>query len=363
MTRKVTAMEARSIKTAVQVTVAAATMAVGLATQASAATTVAGTRYEVVFDGTASEDITQPGEGVSEHQAGTWKLHTEYPAGDLLWLPKAPLPHRFSDGFHVNGGDEMTGSGVDEANITDVKTDSSDPSDNYTCNITQVSDNGGQFGGATLAFVDAGGNLVVETDFRGFTNFPGSRQFTVPAPEGYSCSSTGGPLQISYPPDLTSGTSDVDFDANIPPASVGSGSFTLPVTDISTVNDDPYWAANGYVGPNFHITGKFTFKKRCDGTVTYTDHAEGKCGAAAGKLNTKIKKTTVDKRKKKVTIKFTGTGGSPLNFECKLDKKNWKKCKSPKTFSHLKRGKHTVQVRAKSGSKRDSSPAKKKFKV
>lgn len=50
-------------------------------------------------------------------------------------------------------------------------------------------------------------------------------------------------------------------------------------------------------------------------------------------------------------------------FECKLDRKQFKPCKSPKTYKKLKPGKHVFKVRALKGKNVDPTPAKRKFKV
>jgi CSLREA domain-containing protein len=50
-------------------------------------------------------------------------------------------------------------------------------------------------------------------------------------------------------------------------------------------------------------------------------------------------------------------------FECKLDRKPFKPCKSPKTYKKLKPGKHVFKVRAVKGKNVDQTPAKRKFKV
>ncbi|HEX5375648.1 MAG TPA: CSLREA domain-containing protein [Solirubrobacterales bacterium] len=50
-------------------------------------------------------------------------------------------------------------------------------------------------------------------------------------------------------------------------------------------------------------------------------------------------------------------------FECKLDKKKFKPCKSPKTYKKLKPGKHVFKVRAVKGGVADPTPAKRKFKI
>ena len=51
-------------------------------------------------------------------------------------------------------------------------------------------------------------------------------------------------------------------------------------------------------------------------------------------------------------------------FQCKLDRKPFKKCRSPKKYKGLKPGKHVFKVRAiDAAGNTDSSPAVKKFKV
>ena len=50
-------------------------------------------------------------------------------------------------------------------------------------------------------------------------------------------------------------------------------------------------------------------------------------------------------------------------FECKLDRKKFKPCKSPKTYKKLKPGKHVFKVRAVKGKQVDPTPAKRRFKV
>ncbi|MGN6275152.1 MAG: hypothetical protein ACTHNP_04365 [Solirubrobacterales bacterium] len=61
-------------------------------------------------------------------------------------------------------------------------------------------------------------------------------------------------------------------------------------------------------------------------------------------------------------FKFTSTEAGST-FECKLDRKPFKKCSSPKTYKKLKPGKHVFQVRASKGGKADPTPAKRKFTV
>ena len=67
--------------------------------------------------------------------------------------------------------------------------------------------------------------------------------------------------------------------------------------------------------------------------------------------------------KSKVKFKFTSSE-SASTFECKLDKKKFKPCTSPRTVKNLDEGKHRFKVRAiDAAGNVDPSPAKDKFKV
>ena len=69
------------------------------------------------------------------------------------------------------------------------------------------------------------------------------------------------------------------------------------------------------------------------------------------------KKTTKGKAK----FKFkSDTAGA--KFQCKLDKGRFKRCGSPKTYRHIKRGKHKFKVRAIADGKTDPTPATYKWK-
>jgi hypothetical protein len=77
-------------------------------------------------------------------------------------------------------------------------------------------------------------------------------------------------------------------------------------------------------------------------------------------LTSKPKAKTKDKTP---TFKFTASPSS-ATFECSLDSKPFKSCRSPLTASSLKPGKHSFKVRAVSaGGLRDPSPAAASFKV
>ncbi len=77
--------------------------------------------------------------------------------------------------------------------------------------------------------------------------------------------------------------------------------------------------------------------------------------------NTKLKSATI--KKDKATFKFS-SNEQGSTFLCKLDKKKFAKCKSPKTYKNLKAGKHKFQVKAvDQQGKSDASPAVKKFTI
>ena len=64
------------------------------------------------------------------------------------------------------------------------------------------------------------------------------------------------------------------------------------------------------------------------------------------------------------TAKFKFTSSlKGSKFECKLDRKKFRLCKSPKTYRKLKPGKHVFKVRAVKGKTVDPTPAKRKFRV
>jgi hypothetical protein len=68
-----------------------------------------------------------------------------------------------------------------------------------------------------------------------------------------------------------------------------------------------------------------------------------------------------------VTIRFKGIGGSgALHFMCRLGTRGakFKPCASPRTYTHLPRGKHTVSVKAvDSAGQPDPTPATLHFKI
>ena len=73
---------------------------------------------------------------------------------------------------------------------------------------------------------------------------------------------------------------------------------------------------------------------------------------------------TVKKRTAKVSFDSPPVANMTVTYQCKLDGKPYKSCTDPVKYKKLKKGNHTVSVRAvdQDGHK-DSTPAKQAFKV
>lgn len=113
----------------------------------------------------------------------------------------------------------------------------------------------------------------------------------------------------------------------------------------ATTTADPSSGGNGGGGGNAGGGGKGTTKDKTPPQTTI--RKAPKKGAKAG------------------TVKFKFTSSEPgSTFQCKLDKRPFKPCKSPKKYKGLKPGKHVFKVWAidKAGNV-DPTPAKKKFKL
>ena len=102
----------------------------------------------------------------------------------------------------------------------------------------------------------------------------------------------------------------------------------------------------------------------------FGDESQDQCPTEASKQGDRTApETTITKgapkKTKKHTVKFKFKSSEPgSSFECKLDKKKFKPCKSPKKLKRLKKGKHKFKVRAiDPAGNTDPSPAKDKFKV
>jgi hypothetical protein len=79
--------------------------------------------------------------------------------------------------------------------------------------------------------------------------------------------------------------------------------------------------------------------------------------------STSLRSGTIDQAKRKATFRF-GSGEKGAKFLCKLDRKKYKPCTSPKTYKKLKRGKHVFRVKARDRAGNvDRTPIVRKFKI
>jgi hypothetical protein len=82
--------------------------------------------------------------------------------------------------------------------------------------------------------------------------------------------------------------------------------------------------------------------------------------------NTRIAKASISSAKRRATFRFKAVGKA-TRFQCELKrghkKAKFKRCRSPKTYKHLKTGKYTFEVRAIGRAGTDRSPAKRAFRI
>jgi hypothetical protein len=83
-------------------------------------------------------------------------------------------------------------------------------------------------------------------------------------------------------------------------------------------------------------------------------------------LDTVLTKAAIDSRHRKATFRFTASGKA-TGFQCKLRRAHgharFKRCRSPRTYEHLKPGLYTFKVRARGPGGTDPTPAKKWFRI
>lgn len=84
-----------------------------------------------------------------------------------------------------------------------------------------------------------------------------------------------------------------------------------------------------------------------------------------GLPETRLLKVVIARVKRTATFTFSGLAGSqPLGFECKIDRRPFEPCGSPKTYRKLSPGRHTFRARARDSlGQIDQSPILKRFRV
>jgi hypothetical protein len=129
-----------------------------------------------------------------------------------------------------------------------------------------------------------------------------------------------------------------------------------------------------------NISKTLKLTKVCSGTVTVTNGiVGGACGSAPpppppppqAPSHLRISKTKISSSKHTASFSFTATGAT--SYQCalaakpkkghKAPKLSFKSCKSPKSYSHLKKGKYEFEVRGENATGTDPHPASKSFKI
>ncbi len=193
----------------------------------------------------------------------------------------------------------------------------------------------------------------------------------------YTRVTLGPTANCAAPASNTSGNSTVLLSGTIAPAGVagfgkklailGVDALPLPLDDFTALlKRSSYFKAKCSATP-WKVRGTFAYSGT--GQAADTSNATQTCEVAqgSGPPTTKITKAKIKSRRKKATFKFTA-GGQATGFECQLTRKHhrapdFKQCRSPKVYKHLKRGNYTFKVRAVGPGGTDQTPARKSFKI
>jgi lysophospholipase L1-like esterase len=103
--------------------------------------------------------------------------------------------------------------------------------------------------------------------------------------------------------------------------------------------------------------------KMAEETLKVLAEDEGENSQPAGPPQTRIVKVRIKGKKRKATFRFRSSEPSST-FRCRLDRRAFRNCKNPKTYKHLKPGKHVFRVAAIDENGRvDPSPAVLRFRI
>lgn len=151
--------------------------------------------------------------------------------------------------------------------------------------------------------------------------------------------------------------------ATVNAAQLASMSFSSDGSTLAWAQDDGIYEANVSDPGNCAAVTGSVHEVVPGGYMPFLGAAS--LSAAAGAPNTSITGLAVSARRHTATLRFTGSGGTGrLSFQCRLDRGAWKSCRSPFTARHVKKGSHTLAVRARDGAGHvDASPAARHFRV
>ena len=129
------------------------------------------------------------------------------------------------------------------------------------------------------------------------------------------------------------------------------------------IDANPYAACSSPKTVSQLANGSHTFRVRATDGVGNTDPTPDSLTFTvdAPHPNTKIDRAKINRRKRKARFAFSSSERGST-FRCKLDRKSYRSCESPKTYRHLKKGRHSFSVKAQdSEGATDPSPAKRHF--
>jgi hypothetical protein len=125
------------------------------------------------------------------------------------------------------------------------------------------------------------------------------------------------------------------FSGSFPSAQQAQGGLSLRLAFPSCTSDDVSWTARTSVPPPDTKAPQTKIKSGPKGSTT----------------------------SKKAKFKFSSSEGGS-KFQCRLDRKAWQSCRSPRTYKNLKKGQHTFRVRARDAAGNvDATPAKRTWSV
>jgi hypothetical protein len=180
---------------------------------------------------------------------------------------------------------------------------------------------------------------------------------------------TGGVVEFDVSADGSAVTRFALKEVPLPPCGTWSGQTTgsIPIVNDTFSNN------SGLI----HFSGSFPAIQQAQGTVSaHTSFPSCNSPEISWTAstptpppdttppNTVIKSGPKGKtHKRKATFRFTSTEPGST-FQCKLDGKPWKPCKSPKTYKGLKEGKHVFKVKATDAAGNvDPTPAKRIWRI
>lgn len=99
--------------------------------------------------------------------------------------------------------------------------------------------------------------------------------------------------------------------------------------------------------------------------VTTTSPPPAAAASRPGAPDTRLRRARIGQRKRVARFTFASSGGAAgVHFECRLDRKPYRRCTSPKVYANLRAGSHVFRVRAvDSLGQADPAPVSKRFAI